>query len=65
MLIRGKSGNIYLKNFDIPFRIVERRKGDPHTLLNVSNKAKEVLNWEPEYTTIEEIIGSIKSANFD
>jgi UDP-glucose 4-epimerase len=54
-----------LKNFNIPFKIVERRKGDPHTLLNVSNKAKEVLNWEPEYTTIEEIIGSIKSANFD
>lgn len=54
-----------VKKFDVLFRVVERRKGDPHTLLNVSNKAKEVLNWEPEYTTIEEIIGSIKSANFD
>lgn len=54
-----------VKKFEVPFRVVERRKGDPHTLLNVSNKAKEVLNWEPEYTTIEEIIGSIKSANFD
>lgn len=54
-----------VKKFDVLFSIVERRKGDPHTLLNVSNKAKEVLNWEPEYTTIEEIIGSIKSANFD
>lgn len=54
-----------VKKFEVPFRVVDRRKGDPHTLLNVSNKAKEVLNWEPEYTTIEEIIGSIKSANFD
>ena len=54
-----------LKNFDIPFRIVERRKGDPHTLLNVSNKAKEVLNWEPTYTTIEQIIESLKDVDFD
>lgn len=54
-----------VKKFDVPFRVVERRKGDPHTLLNVSNKAKEMLNWEPTYTTIEQIIESLKNVNFD
>lgn len=34
----------------------ERRAGDPATLVASSEKAKEILGWEPKYTSVEEII---------
>jgi UDP-arabinose 4-epimerase len=33
-----------------------RRAGDPATLVALSDKAKRVLGWEPEHSSIEEIV---------
>lgn len=37
-------------------KYVERRSGDPATLVASYDKAKEVLGWEPEYKNIEDIV---------
>ncbi|SQA16954.1 UDP-glucose 4-epimerase [Streptococcus agalactiae] len=34
----------------------KRRAGDPAVLIASSEKAKKLLNWEPAYTNIENII---------
>ena len=44
-----------ITNKEIPFEIVERRAGDPAVLVADNKKAKDLLNWSPEYS-IEEII---------
>lgn len=41
---------------DIPAKIGPRRAGDPSTLVASSEKAKDVLGWQPEYTDIKDII---------
>ncbi|EPH95163.1 MULTISPECIES: UDP-glucose 4-epimerase GalE [unclassified Enterococcus] len=41
---------------EIPAKVAPRRAGDPSTLVASSEKAKEILGWEPNYTTIEAII---------
>ena len=43
---------------EIPYEIVDRRPGDSGVLVGASGKAREVLNWKPEYSDIETIIGS-------
>lgn len=48
-----------LKHFDVPFKIASRRKGDAGILVNVSTKAKEILKWEPKYTSVKQIVDSI------
>ncbi|PLR76869.1 UDP-glucose 4-epimerase GalE [Bacillus sp. V3-13] len=40
----------------IPAKIVERRPGDPSTLIASSEKAKRVLDWNPMHTSIHQII---------
>ncbi|MCM3453837.1 UDP-glucose 4-epimerase GalE [Heyndrickxia oleronia] len=40
----------------IPTNIVERRAGDPSTLIASSEKAKRVLGWNPKRTSIHDII---------
>ena len=40
----------------IPTKIVERRAGDPGTLIASSEKAKRVLEWNPKRTSIQNII---------
>ena len=40
----------------IPEVISQRRAGDPARLIASSEKAKEVLGWRPQYTSLEEII---------
>ena len=40
---------------DIPYKIVERRSGDPAKLVADNKKAQEVLGWKPQYK-IEDII---------
>ncbi|SKA05073.1 UDP-glucose 4-epimerase [Pilibacter termitis] len=40
----------------IPTEIGPRRAGDPDVLIASSEKAKNVLGWQPSYTTMEEII---------
>ncbi|CAH2715827.1 UDP-glucose 4-epimerase [Neobacillus rhizosphaerae] len=41
---------------DIPVQMDERRAGDPSTLIASSEKAKQVLGWNPIRTSIHEII---------
>ncbi|MGO2083020.1 UDP-glucose 4-epimerase GalE [Vagococcus sp.] len=41
---------------EIPAEISPRRAGDPGTLVASSEKAKEVLHWQPKYTQVKEII---------
>ncbi|MDH6365491.1 UDP-glucose 4-epimerase [Enterococcus sp. PF1-24] len=43
---------------EIPAKVMPRRAGDPGTLIASSQKTKEVLGWQPQYTEIEEIIAS-------
>lgn len=45
-------------NHPIPMQIGERRSGDPALLIASSQKAKEILGWEPQITDIKEIIAS-------
>ncbi|WP_066054227.1 UDP-glucose 4-epimerase GalE [Robertmurraya korlensis] len=41
----------------IPEKMVARRAGDPAKLIASSQKAKQVLGWNPKLTNIEQIIG--------
>ncbi|MGJ7911920.1 UDP-glucose 4-epimerase GalE [Neobacillus sp. LXY-1] len=43
-------------SIDIPVNIGERRAGDPSILIASSNKAKQVLGWNPSKTSIEQIV---------
>jgi UDP-glucose 4-epimerase len=42
----------------IPQKIGPRRPGDPDTLVADSAKAREVLNWQPQYDDVEKIIAT-------
>lgn len=42
----------------IPTVITPRRGGDPARLVASSEKAKEELGWKPQYTDLEDMIGS-------
>ncbi|MDA3851188.1 MAG: UDP-glucose 4-epimerase GalE [Spirochaetaceae bacterium] len=42
----------------IPAEVKERRPGDPDQLISKSDKAMEVLGWNPQYTELEDIIQS-------
>lgn len=42
----------------IPAEVVARRAGDPGTLIAASDKARDVLGWEPTYTDIKDIIAT-------
>lgn len=42
----------------IPAEVVARRAGDPGILIASSDKAKEILAWEPKYTDIKDIIAT-------
>ncbi|MEN8698081.1 UDP-glucose 4-epimerase GalE [Bacillus infantis] len=41
---------------EIPDKVVPRRSGDPSTLIASSQKAKTVLGWNPQRTSIKQII---------
>lgn len=43
-------------NHEIQAEVAKRRAGDPAVLVASSEKAKNVLGWEPKYTSIEDII---------
>lgn len=43
---------------EIPEVVAERRAGDPAVLVASSEKAREVLGWNPEKADLREIIGS-------
>jgi UDP-glucose 4-epimerase len=42
----------------IPAREIARRSGDPAVLVASSEKIKRELHWQPQYATLEAIIGS-------
>lgn len=41
---------------EIPSKICDRRTGDPAVLIASSEKAKIILGWKPQYTSLEKII---------
>ncbi|WP_258115304.1 UDP-glucose 4-epimerase GalE [Levilactobacillus yiduensis] len=41
---------------EIPAKMAPRRAGDPSTLIAASDKAREVLNWQPQFNNVEDII---------
>lgn len=43
---------------EIPVKVGPRRAGDPAVLVASPQKAKKILGWTPEYTTIETIFSS-------
>ncbi|MGL4508750.1 MAG: UDP-glucose 4-epimerase GalE, partial [Cetobacterium sp.] len=43
-------------NVDIKSEVVEKREGDPASVVAASEKARDVLGWKPEYTDVEKII---------
>ncbi len=43
-------------NSDIKYSIVQRRVGDPATLVASSEKAKQVLGWMSKYVSLGDII---------
>jgi UDP-glucose 4-epimerase len=40
----------------IPVRVGPRRPGDPAVLVAATQRARQVLGWQPRYTSLEEII---------
>jgi UDP-glucose 4-epimerase len=44
----------------VKVEISPRREGDPSVLLADSSRAKAMLGWTPEYTTIDAIVGTLK-----
>ncbi len=45
-------------NHPIPAKLLERRAGDPANLVARNDKAREILNWQPQFDDIELIIKS-------
>jgi UDP-glucose 4-epimerase len=43
---------------DIPHRYVPRRAGDPPALIASNDRAEELLGWQPQRGSLEEMIGS-------
>ena len=41
---------------EIPAKMAPRRAGDPSTLIAASGKARKVLNWQPQFDNVEDII---------
>jgi len=44
------------EGFGIKVQQAERREGDPAVLVANANKAKQILNWQPQYTRLETIL---------
>jgi len=42
----------------VPHSIEPRRAGDPSILVASSDKARAVLGWQPEYTTLDPILAT-------
>lgn len=42
----------------LPVKYVERRAGDPPALIADSTKARTVLGWNPQHSTLDEMVGS-------
>lgn len=42
----------------IPVKICERRAGDPSVLVASSERARQVLGWNPQHPELEKIVQS-------
>jgi len=42
---------------DFTVEEADRRPGDPPMLVGSSEKARQILNWQPEYSDLKQIIG--------
>ena len=49
----------HITNMKINYKIVDRRPGDPDKLYAVSNEAKNILKWEPRFSSLENILSSM------
>ncbi|MEW6186674.1 MAG: UDP-glucose 4-epimerase GalE, partial [Thermodesulfobacteriota bacterium] len=49
---------VQISGRDIPYRLVDRRPGDPAVLVASSQKASKVLGWRAQYPDLEGIIAS-------
>ena len=47
-----------ISNNNIDYNFVERREGDPDTVIAGSEKAKKLINWSPKYSDLSTIIDS-------
>ncbi len=47
-----------VSNKNVDYNIVNRREGDPDTLIAGSEKAKKLINWSPKYSDLFTIIDS-------
>ncbi|MGL5971926.1 MAG: UDP-glucose 4-epimerase GalE, partial [Cetobacterium sp.] len=43
---------------NINSEIIERRAGDPASVVASSEKAREILGWKPEYVEVDKIIST-------
>ncbi len=41
---------------EIKFEVIERRAGDPASVVASSDKAREILGWQPQYVDVSKII---------
>ena len=42
----------------IPYEVVERRTGDPAMLVADNSRAKKVLGWDLNYSSLDNIVAS-------
>ena len=43
----------------LPYKIVERRPGDPDELFAKSHNAEDLLKWKPQYSDLETLLKSM------
>jgi UDP-glucose 4-epimerase len=43
---------------NIPFKVIDRRPGDPAVLIATSDRARQYLDWRPQFPELERIIES-------
>ncbi|NOZ74979.1 MAG: UDP-glucose 4-epimerase GalE [FCB group bacterium] len=43
----------------VPYKVVDRRPGDPDKLVAVSNRANELLHWKPQYSDLRTLLSSM------
>ena len=46
----------------VPYEFADRRPGDPAIILASAKKARQILNWEPTHSQLENIINSTWNA---
>ena len=42
----------------VQFEVVDRRNGDPHTIISISELANDLINWTPIHSDLDTLIRS-------